>query len=71
MSRMVPLKPPPHLPPRSDPFRCGWRHVLRGADAARKAAEARLADIRAQAHSLETRSGRHLNQPPREKPGHP
>lgn len=30
MSRMVPLKPPPDLPPRSDPFRYGWRHVLRG-----------------------------------------
>ncbi len=30
MSRMLPLKPPPALPPRNDPFRYGWRYVLRG-----------------------------------------
>ncbi len=33
MSRMVTLKPPPELPPRSDPFRYGWRYVLRQIDA--------------------------------------
>jgi Uma2 family endonuclease len=29
---MATLKPPPDLPPRSDPFRYGWRYVLRGTD---------------------------------------
>ncbi len=33
MSRMVTLKPLPELPPRSDPFRYGWRYVLRQIDA--------------------------------------
>lgn len=33
MSRMVTLKPPPELPPRNDPFRYGWRYVLRRIDA--------------------------------------
>jgi Uma2 family endonuclease len=32
MSHALPLKPPPALPPRSDPFRYGWRYVLRGTD---------------------------------------
>jgi Uma2 family endonuclease len=33
VSRLGTLKPPPELPPRSDPFRYGWRYVLRGKDA--------------------------------------
>jgi colicin import membrane protein len=33
MSRMLTLKRPPDLPPRNDPFRYGWRYVLRQVDA--------------------------------------